>query len=161
MQRAWELSDALPAALPFAEVNAALQGAEGCRKNIQQTVRDMERPRQKDKPPESIYPLQRLTGEYIHRLHRLQEALGGAGSPPRPTRRRIGPDEKQEARDQWIYEQYCKGRTMPLAKIAAELKKIADSRGWTKISSIQGISQAARRYAQRHGKPAPPARQNL
>jgi hypothetical protein len=72
-----------------------------------------------------------------------------------PTGRRLPRDRKTEARDRWIYQQCCKGRKYQA--IAAELGRVAQQKNWTKISSKQGIHQAAVRYARRH-QPAPPPR---
>ena len=93
------------------------------------------------------------------------EAPHSAASPP-PGRRgakavQSGRDRKQEARDAWIYRQCCKGRAMPYGRIVAELRRVAASRGWHIVSSPERIRQIGEAYADRHGKPRPPRRQDL
>jgi hypothetical protein len=62
-----------------------------------------------------------------------------------------------EGRDQWIYEQCCKG--VPYKEIPAALRKQQPSNGWRLITTKQGIQDAARRYARRNTLELPPARQ--
>jgi hypothetical protein len=64
-------------------------------------------------------------------------------------------DESTEARDAWIYDQCCKG--VAYTTIISTLRK--DHKDWAQIKSKQGITDAAKRYAQRHTKPLPPRRQ--
>jgi hypothetical protein len=85
----------------------------------------------------------------------------GAGRDTRRRRARTGRDRKQEARDRWVYRQCCKGREMPYDRIVAELKRIAAAKGWPVVSSKERIRQIGVAYADRHGKPRPPNRQNL
>ncbi len=60
-----------------------------------------------------------------------------------------------EARDAWIYKQCCDG--IPYKTIIDRLKK--KPRSWPRISSKQGIRRAAKAYAETHGLPLPPLRQ--
>jgi hypothetical protein len=87
-------------------------------------------------------------------------AVGADGSKRRKPAR-TGRDRKQEARDRWIYQQCCRGREMPYDRIVAELKRIAAAKGWQIVSSKERIRQIGVAYADRHGKPRPPNRQNL
>jgi hypothetical protein len=70
-------------------------------------------------------------------------------------------DSKMEARDKWLYQQVRKGKEKPLDQIVAELKRIAPQRKWRIIATVQGIRNAAIKYAERHGLPPPQPRQNL
>lgn len=65
------------------------------------------------------------------------------------------PDDPRNA---WIYEQCCAGT--PHGKIVEQLKKMAAKKGWSIISTIQGIRSAAARYAEDHDKPHPPPRRD-
>jgi hypothetical protein len=58
-----------------------------------------------------------------------------------------------EARDKWIYDQYVHGTH--LAKIRGHLKRRGN---WDPLESVQGIRQAALRYAKRHNLTLPPSR---
>ena len=80
------------------------------------------------------------------------------------TRRRRAPiqktrDSKLEARDCWLYQKCCK--RVAYKTIKTDLGERCQTKGWRRITSIQGIRWAARNYAQRHGLPMPPSRQNL
>ncbi len=98
--------------------------------------------------------------------HRLLDTVSthlpaGDGSvPPAPTlAHRVRRDQKQEARDKWIYERCCEG--VPYKKIVTELQGCFRQNGWRSISSKQGVQDVARRYAERQGLDLPPPRQNL
>jgi hypothetical protein len=73
-----------------------------------------------------------------------QESVAG---PP------VKRDGATESRDAWIYQQCCEG--VPYKTIIAELNR---KKCWVAIESIQGIRDAAKRFATRNGKPLPPAR---
>ena len=68
-------------------------------------------------------------------------------------------DRKLEARDRWLYQKCYKG--VAHKTIKRDLGERYQTKGWRMITSIQGIRWAARNYAQRHGLPMPPSRQNL
>ena len=74
--------------------------------------------------------------------------------PPRPTQQVV---LANDARDKWLYEQCCKGRTY--RAIEADLRRIAPRKRWKIISGANSIKGAATRYAKRHGLPAIPRRQ--
>ncbi|HYV37591.1 MAG TPA: hypothetical protein VE988_17935 [Gemmataceae bacterium] len=76
-------------------------------------------------------------------------------------RSKTGRDKKQDARDEWIYKQCRMGKAMPYCKIVSNLKEIATKKGWTRISSVQGIRAAARRYSIAHNVGLPPSRIDL
>jgi hypothetical protein len=78
--------------------------------------------------------------------------------PPRQTAQKALRDKKTEARDKWIYLQCYKGT--PHDMIVAELRKIAPKRKWRIVSTKQRIRQIGIEYADRHGLPHPPPRQN-
>jgi hypothetical protein len=64
-----------------------------------------------------------------------------------------------EARDKWIYKS-CRKR-LPYKEIVSTLKKLAESKRWEVIQSVQGVRGAAIKYAKRHDLPAIPNRLNL
>jgi hypothetical protein len=74
---------------------------------------------------------------------------------------RSGRDKKLEQRNEWIYRRCLKGRAMPYDKIVSALLKIAPERGWSPVRSKQRIQQIGKEYAEKHGLPLPPPRQNL
>jgi hypothetical protein len=76
--------------------------------------------------------------------------------PSQPAKGKVIRGKATEARDHWIYDECCK-RT-PYESIARNLPK--KNPRWFPISSKQGILQAAKRYAERHGLPPPPSRQD-
>jgi len=86
-----------------------------------------------------------------------QRGVSGSRTPARNGAR----ERKMEARDQWIYQQCCKGKEMPYCNIIAELKRIAPQKGWELIESVQGIRSAAARYAARNNKGPIPNRQGF
>jgi hypothetical protein len=58
---------------------------------------------------------------------------------------------ENEARDKWIYEQLRKGKKpTPVLK---EYQRMPALRDWEPINSVAGLTQAAKRYAKRHGLP--------
>ena len=63
-------------------------------------------------------------------------------------------DAATEARDKWIYDQCKKGTVF--STIINRLSKRPKS--WGRIGSVQGIKDAAKRYANRHNLPLPPRR---
>lgn len=69
-------------------------------------------------------------------------------------------DAKVDERNQWIYKKRCDPSVQD-KNIVTELKRIAKSKGWDPIRSIQGVRAAAERYAKSHKKPLPPSRHNL
>jgi hypothetical protein len=73
----------------------------------------------------------------------------------------VAVDRKLRARNKWIYQQCCKGKSMPYGSIVAELKRIAPSKGWEVIESVQGIRAAALTYAKQNQLELPPKRQDL
>jgi hypothetical protein len=64
-----------------------------------------------------------------------------------------------EARDRWIYNS-CR-KKLPYKEIVRTLKERAVTKGWESIQSIQGVREAAIKYAERHHLPPIPNRQNL
>jgi hypothetical protein len=58
-------------------------------------------------------------------------------------------------RDKWIYEQAMNGREWD--RIRSHLDKHQE---WEPIGTVNGVKDAARRYARRHGKPVPPRRKH-
>jgi hypothetical protein len=64
-----------------------------------------------------------------------------------------------EARDRWLYQQAV--RRIPYKEIKAELQSLCVQKGWLRIASVQGIRQAAHRYAAAHKLQHPPSRKKL
>jgi len=99
--------------------------------------------------------------EWERFLSGVAEGLGEAIKPYAAREpRQIAPvirDGAIESRDQWIYEQCCKG--IPYDTIAIQLKKKPKS--WPRLYSKQGVRTAAIRYASRQGLPPIPRRQDL
>lgn len=62
----------------------------------------------------------------------------------------------RDGRDGWIYAKCCE--RVVYKNIKRELNELAPSKGWLKISTIQGIRAAAKRFAERHNLPLPPSR---
>jgi hypothetical protein len=69
-------------------------------------------------------------------------------------------DPKQEARDNWLYQQSL-DVSKPYRVVVSELAKQCAARGWQPIDSVNGVRFAVARYAKRHGKELPPRRQDL
>ncbi len=83
----------------------------------------------------------------------------GVGRAHRVRRRpRAERDEESEARARWVYDK-CKDTSITLKEILAEFRTVAGERGWKIVGTINGIRDIAKRYAQRHSLPPPPARQ--
>jgi hypothetical protein len=100
----------------------------------------------------------------IRRMEDQRRAAEDRSKPPQanpPKTSVVKRGRKTEARDGWIYRQCLKGREMPYVKIIAELKRQAAKKGWSVVSTPQRIQQISREYAERHGKPPPPARQGF
>jgi hypothetical protein len=76
-----------------------------------------------------------------------------------PARLKGRRDRKIEARDRWIYRQCCD--RVPYKEIVANLSRCSPSKRWQRITSKQGIQNAALRYAKRNQLALPPPRQNL
>lgn len=99
--------------------------------------------------------------EFIEYLRRLSVVLRAkiANEPVRreqvqQTRRFINGNDD---RDKWIYEQCCTGA--PYKEIINDLRKRAEKKkGWERIETIQGVKEAARRYAERNNLPPIPNR---
>jgi hypothetical protein len=68
--------------------------------------------------------------------------------------RKILRDAETEERDEWIYQQCCRG--VAYKTIGSQLP--SQNTHWSEMSK-QGVLQAARRYAKRHSLPEPPPRQ--
>jgi hypothetical protein len=62
---------------------------------------------------------------------------------------------RHDDRDKWIYEQAMNGREWD--RIRSHLDKHEE---WEPIGTVNGVKDAARRYARRHGKPVPPRRKH-
>lgn len=60
-------------------------------------------------------------------------------------------------RDKWLYEQAYAG--VPYKEIVNQLKRIATVKGWSLISSIQGVRDRAKAHARRNKKKPLPPRQ--
>ena len=74
-----------------------------------------------------------------------------------PQAKRVRPQE-MEARDKWIYRQCC-NEDLDLKAILKRLREQCQKKGWSEITTIQGIRRAAADYADRHGLGRPPRRQ--
>jgi hypothetical protein len=64
---------------------------------------------------------------------------------------------ENDARDKWIYDAFWK-QDRTYKEILDELKRLSESNGWDPLESIQGVCNAAKTYADRHGLDHPPAR---
>jgi hypothetical protein len=66
----------------------------------------------------------------------------------------IARDPATEARDKWIYEQAMKGRAW-----ASIMRSLDDKpKTWERLSTENGVKDAAKRYAKRHSLPMPQPR---
>lgn len=74
------------------------------------------------------------------------------------TRSADAPRSPREARDRWLYEECLK--ETPYATIAIRLRKKPKRLKWPEIGSVNGIKQAAARYAKRHHLPELRSRQS-
>src|SRR5207248_3084729 len=65
-------------------------------------------------------------------------------------------------RDQWIYNELKKtgAERRPLETIRLELNKMAKAQKWEEMDSVQGLRQAAIRYAERKRLPPLPKRRS-
>ena len=63
-----------------------------------------------------------------------------------------------DERDKWLYEQCCE--LVGYNTIVTRLRKLAKKKNWELIESVQGVKEAARRYAKRHNLTAIPKRQS-
>lgn len=115
-----------------------------------------------EKPPYPSFTQQEAVDELTRIANRLEseDAARCDGTPvARRNRRQPSRAEKAkrtEARDQWVYEQCCRG--VAYDTIARRLTK--KNPKWQAITTKQGILDCARRYAERHGMPPPPPRQS-
>jgi hypothetical protein len=75
--------------------------------------------------------------------------LSASPQEPRP--------RTDDERNEWIYQLACD--LVMYKEIVTRLKEKTKETGWRTISSVQGIRDAATRYAERHGKPLPSPRQ--
>lgn len=100
-----------------------------------------------------VYDVRRFYGENRAFFNLECEKKQSSVSSEKSVRRRTVP-RTTEARDKWLYQQSCK--LVPYDTIAAKLKL---KKSWDLIRSKQGIRAAAIRYAERHGLPAIPQRQ--
>ncbi len=83
-------------------------------------------------------------------------AIGKATGKTCSTAAPIATQSPKEQRDKWIYGECMKGT--PYKTIAIRLNK--KPKKWSRIESVNGIKMAAKRYAERHSLPMPPARQS-
>lgn len=67
----------------------------------------------------------------------------------------VTPATPMEKRNEWLYRECCKGTKYKT--IVARLRQ--KPKTWPRISRIQGVKNAANRYAKRHGLPPIPSRQ--
>jgi hypothetical protein len=95
-----------------------------------------------DQPPQ---PPARPPGQTDPPSRSEEEKTGGS----RPYIR----DEATESRDELIYNELCKGTPEP--KIRGQVNA---HEGWGRLTTRQGIQQAAKRYAKRNRLSPPPAR---
>jgi hypothetical protein len=86
--------------------------------------------------------------DWLERLEQAQAALTAAIDGTKFIR-----DDATEARDRFIYDEWCKGTATKV--IMAGVNRMP---GWGHIENRQGIRPAAKRYAERHDLPPPPAR---
>lgn len=75
----------------------------------------------------------------------------------KPERHFLPTDERQDARDKWLYDLVTGGELTYIA-VVRRLKQIAVENGWRVISSVEGIRKAAIRYAEANNLALPPAR---
>jgi hypothetical protein len=102
---------------------------------------------------EDRLPLLRLPWEF-QSWHHVESGLRRLHRGAVPARLQ---DERSEARDRWIYE-LCQ-QNVAYDTIASRLRR--EHPEWRKITSKQGILQAAQRYAEKHCLNPPPRRQDL
>ena len=67
--------------------------------------------------------------------------------------------EKDESRDKWIYEKLS-NIEIKQTVVLKEYKKVAAEQGWPPITTVNGLKDRARSYAERHDKEPLPKRQN-
>jgi hypothetical protein len=103
-------------------------------------------------------PHQRLVTDISDRLDILDDLAAIAAAQSPAVGKRTGPKPgPNDGRDGWIYDELQKegDEERPLDDILRDLNKQAKSRGWEPIESVQGLRQAAIRYAARQGLPRP------
>jgi hypothetical protein len=71
-----------------------------------------------------------------------------SNSPPESAR--IVKEKNTEERDKFIYDSCCMG-----TKYVSIINRVSNNEDWEFIESAQGIRNAAKRYAERHGLPLP------
>jgi hypothetical protein len=86
--------------------------------------------------------------DWVDHLEQAKEAVQEVIDGPKYIR-----DAMTEARDKFIYDEWCKGTTAKAIQA-----QVNGNDAWEAIHSRQGIKQAAERYARRRGLPAPPQR---
>ncbi|WP_422928367.1 hypothetical protein [Singulisphaera sp. PoT] len=89
----------------------------------------------------------------VQELHR-RLSLSPSEEPEKRVDAEVFRDEETESRDKYIYENCCNGTAYQ--KIINAVKRQS---GWQSIDSVQGIRDAAKRYAERHNLAPPPPRQ--
>ena len=85
-------------------------------------------------------------------IERIVAKLIKSQARPRPR------DEKTEKRDKWIYKSLSNIHKTQ-KKVLVDLKEMAHKKGWPPISTVPGLKDRARKYAERHDLPPPPSRQ--
>lgn len=84
----------------------------------------------------------------------VQATLGEEIGGKKPSVKR---SEVIEERDKWIYDLCC--QESPVVTYTNISRRLVKIKKWPPIESKQGILEAAKRYAKRHGFKAPPSRQ--
>jgi hypothetical protein len=79
------------------------------------------------------------------RLSAVVDALTAAGTPPVASKKNAS-----DERDKFAYTSLTDGKTLQEIK-----NKINSKRKWEPLESVQGVSAAAKRYAERHSLPWP------
>jgi hypothetical protein len=134
---------------PFAETTVSLETTR------ERWYSHLAQRRRERRPPESSPGHSDVSSERTSAVPvDLAAAPGPASSKVKGSR-----DKKLEARDRWIYERCMSGMAYGVVKF--QLRPQCARKGWRMIASIQGIRNAAVKYALRHDMPVPPSRQNL
>jgi len=101
--------------------------------------------------PNAIHVLVSGDGtETAHPRGEPQDPKTGGGEKPKVAR------GQNDERDAWIYQQWVDG--VPYDTILQEFSQRFKAARWAKLSTIQGVHQAAVRYANRKNLPHPPSR---
>jgi hypothetical protein len=116
---------------------------------------------------DSTYHAARAIGKAMRRWRRKADLFGqieqefnaAIYGSPQPEQAKTGmatlpAATANDARDKWLYEQCCK-----LVIYSSIVRALAKKKKWEPIESIQGIKNAANRYAEAHALPVIPSRQ--